>query len=36
METKELKKYLSGLCVAGLLAGASLTLAGCPEKPGSS
>jgi radical SAM modification target selenobiotic family peptide len=36
MDTKELKKYLSGLCIAGLLAGASLTLVGCPEKPGSS
>jgi radical SAM modification target selenobiotic family peptide len=36
MDTKDLKKFLSGLCIAGLLAGASLTLAGCPEKTGSS
>jgi radical SAM modification target selenobiotic family peptide len=36
MDTKDLKKFLSGLCIAGLLAGASLTLAGCPEKAGSS
>jgi radical SAM modification target selenobiotic family peptide len=36
METRDLNKFLSGLCIAGLLAGASLTLAGCPEKPGSS
>ena len=36
MDTQDLKKYLSGLCIAGLLAGASLTLAGCPEKPSSS
>lgn len=36
MDTQDIKKFLSGLCIAGLLAGATLTLAGCPEKPGSS
>jgi radical SAM modification target selenobiotic family peptide len=34
MDTRDIKKYLSGLCIAGLLAGASLTLIGCPQKGG--
>jgi radical SAM modification target selenobiotic family peptide len=36
METRDLKQFLSGLCIASLLAGASLTVVGCPEKPGGS
>ena len=36
MDIKDLKQFLSGLCITSLLVGASLTLAGCPEKPGSS
>lgn len=32
MDTRDLKKFLSGLCIASLLAGASLAIAGCPEK----
>ncbi len=35
MENGSLKKFLAGLCVATLLAGASLT-AGCNGKSGSS
>ena len=31
METRDIKKFLSGLCVASLLAGATLTLSGCPK-----
>ena len=34
MDTRDLKKFLSGLCIVGLLAGASLTLVGCPQKGG--
>jgi len=34
MDTRDLKKFLSGLCIASLLAAASLTLAGCPQKGG--
>jgi radical SAM modification target selenobiotic family peptide len=29
METQELKKFLAGLGIAGLLAGAGLTIGGC-------
>lgn len=36
MDTRDLKKFLSGLCIASLVAGASLTLIGCPKKTGSS
>jgi len=32
MDTRDLKKFLSGLCIASLLAGASLTIAGCPQQ----
>ena len=32
MDTRDVKKFLSGLCIASLLTGASLTLVGCPEK----
>jgi radical SAM modification target selenobiotic family peptide len=34
MENDQLKKFLAGLCIASLLAGASLT-AGCSTKNGS-
>lgn len=34
MDTRDLKKFLSGLCIATLLAGASLTLIGCLQKDG--
>ena len=33
MDTANLKKYLAGLCIAGLLSGANLTITGC-EKHG--
>jgi radical SAM modification target selenobiotic family peptide len=33
MDTTNLKKFLAGLCIAGLLSGASLTVTGC-EKQG--
>ena len=36
MDTRDLKKFLSGLCIASLLAGASLTIVGCPQKGGGS
>lgn len=36
MDMQDLKKILSGLCIASLLAGASLTLIGCPQKGGDS
>ena len=29
MDTDQLKKYLAGLCIAGLLSGAALTLTSC-------
>ena len=31
MDRRDIKKFLSGLCIAGLLAGATLTLTGCPK-----
>jgi radical SAM modification target selenobiotic family peptide len=34
MEEKQLKKFLAGLCITGLLSSASLTVAA--EKPGQS
>lgn len=35
MNAEQLKQFLAGLCVAGLLSGASLTLVGCAT-PGKS
>lgn len=32
MEGSDLKKFLAGLCIASLLAGTSLGLAGCQKK----
>ncbi len=34
MDSQDLKKFLSGLCIASLLTGAGLTLVGCPQKGG--
>jgi radical SAM modification target selenobiotic family peptide len=35
MSTEQLKKLLAGLCIAGLISGASLTVTGCAT-PGKS
>jgi radical SAM modification target selenobiotic family peptide len=32
MDSQDLKKFLSGLCIASLLTGAGLTLIGCQQK----
>jgi len=32
MDANDLKKILAGLCIAGLISGASLTLSGCAAK----
>lgn len=34
MDSKELKKVLAGLCLAGLLAGSTATLSGCMNGSG--
>lgn len=33
MDSNNLKRLLAGLSIAGLLAGTSLTLTGCPKPP---
>ena len=33
MDSKQLKKIIAGLSIAGLLTGASFTLTGCPKPP---
>jgi len=36
MDINGLKKFLAGIGIASLIAGSTLTLSGCPKKPGAS